>query len=310
MIRLVYAPDLVEETVLLAEARTPGAAWRAFRRERDRLYGLREEDQREERFGALHFLQFNALALHHVIEHAITERSDICERVGVGRILRAVRRTDEGADLVDRVVPDGGASEPLLVLRLRPATLLDPPSLRALLRHELTHVSDMLDPAFGYERTLPSSDDGPSGDNILRDRYRVLWDVTIDARLARAGLGCEDARSIRRQEFAAAFPMLGDCAGDAFDAWFEQCRPTHAALVAFARSPGGGEHSEVTDSGRCPLCRFPVASLDGLPERLSAGAAAAIREDHPAWSVARGLCSQCFDLYEARDAAGHSGRGR
>jgi hypothetical protein len=67
--------------------------------------------------------------------------------------------------------------------------------VRVLLRHELMHVADMLDPAFGYERSLPTSDDGPSADNIVRDRYRVLWDVTIDGRLARAGLAHPDARA-------------------------------------------------------------------------------------------------------------------
>ena len=39
---------------------------------------------------------------------------------------------------------------PRIVVRLRPQSLLDPEALRTLLRRELLHVADMLDPAFGY----------------------------------------------------------------------------------------------------------------------------------------------------------------
>jgi hypothetical protein len=53
------------------------------------------------------------------------------------------------------------------------------------------------------------------------------------------------------------------------------------------------------DSGRCPLCRFPVGALDASPERLSPAALDAIRADFPAWTIERGLCTQCLDLYEA-----------
>ena len=134
----------------------------------------------------------------------------------------------------------------------------------------------------------------------MRDRYRVLWDVTIDGRLARAGLGSDRVRGARWQEFMETFSMLGDRGRDLFDDWFDRIRPTHAALVAFARAPNGTGSTNPDDSGRCPLCRFPVAALDRQPERLSVGGVAAIRDDYPTWSIEQGLCSQCLDLYEAR----------
>ena len=40
MIAITYAPDLVEEAVLLAERTLTACEARTFRRERDRLYGL------------------------------------------------------------------------------------------------------------------------------------------------------------------------------------------------------------------------------------------------------------------------------
>jgi hypothetical protein len=209
------------------------------------------------------------------------------------------------------------------VLRLRPRTLFDPQTLRALLRHELMHVADMLDPTFGYQRSLPRSDDGPSGDNLVRDRYRVLWDVTIDGRLARAGRDrCsvrlppsreasadyrnpggggqpDPTRNARWQEFAATFSMRGDEGRSVFEEWFDHVHPTHARLAEFARAPlGSGTAGAHT--GRCPLCRFPTAALDPRPERLSPATLAAIHDHHPSWNIEQGLCRQCLDLYEAR----------
>lgn len=309
MMRLTYDPALVEEAVLLAERVAPRAEALAFRRERDRVYETADPEQREASFRSLHLQWFVRLALHDIVEQVVAERADIADRVGEGRVLRALARREEGADLVDQVAPGAVDSRPILVVRLRPTTLFEPEALGALLRHELMHVADMLDPAFGYERSLPNSDDGPSGDNILRDRYRVLWDVTIDGRLTRArhdpcSVWLPDqpnpTRDARWQEFAATFSMLGDGCQEGFDEWFNRVEPTHARLLAFAREPGGRHTIAVADAGRCPLCRFPVASLDPRPDRLSAATQTAIRVSHPAWHIEQGLCAQCLDLYEAR----------
>ncbi|MBI3264494.1 MAG: hypothetical protein HYZ58_15310, partial [Acidobacteria bacterium] len=175
MIRLTYDPELVEEAVLLAEARSSRRDAGAFRRDRDRIYDLADADQREASFRSLHLCWFTRMGLNRVIEQALRERPDIARVLSTGRVVRARARGDEGADLVDHVIPGELAPRPMLVLRLRPATLVAPDALGGVLRHELMHVADMLDPLFGYQRTLPSSDGGHSHDNILRDRYRVLW---------------------------------------------------------------------------------------------------------------------------------------
>ncbi|OFW16918.1 MAG: hypothetical protein A3F69_05370 [Acidobacteria bacterium RIFCSPLOWO2_12_FULL_66_10] len=310
MIRLSYDPELVEEAVMLAESAMPPEEAGAFRRERDRLYGIVEPQQREAAFRSLHLGWFTRIGLHESIGTVVAAREDLAQRLDEGRVLRAVARNEEGADLVDHVAASAVEDRPILVLRLRPATVLDPDRVRALLHHELTHVADMLDPAFGYERSLPSSDDGPSGDNIQRDRYRVLWDVTIDGRLARSLRADQPgaSRDARWREFAATFSMLGDACRSAFNAWFDCAHPTHAELVAFALAPAGSETTR--NSGRCPLCRFPVASLDPRPDRLSPATVTAIGEHHPSWDVAQGLCSQCLDLYEARyGETSHAGCG-
>lgn len=301
MIDTTYAPDLVEEAVLLAERSVPRDTFRGFRRERNAVYDIADPERRDAAFREAHLRWFVRLGLHRPVEEAIEERGELSGRVAQVRVLRALTRQEEGADLFDRALPDAaGRRQPLLALRLRPSLLLDAEPLCALLRHELMHVADMLDPAFGYERSLPPSDDGPSADNIVRDRYRVLWDSTIDGRLARAGLAHPNARAARCREFAATFSMLGDRAGHTFDEWFDRIVPTHQAVAAFALNPPGplGDHRGGT--GRCPLCRFPVASLDRHPERLTAAARSLIEREYPSWSIDRGLCPQCLDLYEAQ----------
>jgi hypothetical protein len=162
----------------------------------------------------------------------------------------------------------------------------------------------MLDPEFGYRRELPPSTDGPSADNILRDRYRVLWDTTIDGRMARAGRAPATARESRWQEFANTFGMLEDECLVAFERWFAEDHPAHEDILAFATSPAEGAH--VRTAGRCPLCRFPVVALDSRADTMSDEVVAIIRSEQPSWSLSQGLCSQCFDLYEARHEKRHT----
>ena len=301
-IQLGYAPDLVEEAVLLAERTMAAVDVRAFRSERDAIYLIAAAQIREPAFQSVHWTWFIRLGLNRVLEQVIDERTSISRRLLRGLVRRAHTGRDEGGDLIDRVVSNGllvpTPDTPTLLLRLRPRTLLDPVSLRTLLHHELTHVEDMLDPAFGYERALPASDDGPSADVILADRYRIVWDSSIDGRLVRSGLAAQGARDARWNEFSTVFAMLGDKCSAVFERWFCGERPTHAAIVAFITMPS----PDTQGAKRCPICRFPVASLDPRAAHLSKAVVDAIRVEHPQWTIEHGLCLQCLDLYEARHA--------
>jgi hypothetical protein len=255
MSAIVYAPDLVEEAVLQAERAMPAAAACRFRHQRNRLYEMADADARERGFRALHVWWFARLGLNRPIDEALADQSGVLERVSGCRVSRAISGRDEGADLVDVCRAEGhsGDAKPTLSIRVRPSLLLDPESLRLLLAHELMHVADMLDPVFQYERTLPSSDEGPSMDNLVRDRYRILWDVTIDGRLARRDRARPGARALRQREFTTAFGAQSDRAAQIFDDWFDRVRPTHHALVAVATTcqfANEGHHENVAGSGR------------------------------------------------------------
>jgi hypothetical protein len=94
-----------------------------------------------------------------------------------------------------------------------------------LLRRELRHVADMLDPAFGDEPHLPAGS-SRTHEPLLRDRYRTAWSATIDGHLVRAGKLDTGARERPWAEFAAIFGTLDVAAPAAlFDNPPNPCAP-------------------------------------------------------------------------------------
>jgi hypothetical protein len=197
-----------------------------------------------------------------------------------------------------------------VAIRIRPGTLADERRALEFLRRELLHVSDMLDPAFGYEPRLPRSPTGPPEDRLVRDRYAVLWNCSVDGRLAGSGRLGGEARLRRLAEFAQAFACLGDSVATCFERIFTGPRPIHSVLVALASDPEsafGMSRAGHRIARRCPLCAFPAAALEPAPDRLPESVAGAIRSEFPSWTPARGICRQCADLYRARSAGGGCG---
>lgn len=224
-----YDARLVEEAVAMAVRRLLPETRAAFHGDRDSVYDVKDPDEREVRFHRLHARWFARLGLGRPLETALAEQPVVTASVGGCDVLGATSRQQECADLWSG---SGSAAGMRLVVRLRPASLAEPETLLPLLRHELMHVGDMLDPAFGYERSLPAADaDVP--ENLLRDRYRVVWDVTIDGRLSHARLTDSARRAARFAEFARAFPRLGARAEEAFARWFDDPCPRHHAIVEF-----------------------------------------------------------------------------
>lgn len=304
-----YEPGLVEEAVLVAPRGQPEE--RAFRRERDLLYEIRDAEARETAFRKFHVAWFQRLDLGRPVGQALGEQPAIAAGTKRCRIAPARSRQEEGAELFVRAVAAGrsGPSCRWVVIRLRPQALSAPDALLQFLRHELFHIADMLDSRFGYEPHLPPSPAGPAHERLLQDRYRVLWDTVIDGRLARLGWAPAAVRAERLRDFLRAFPMLGPRTEEAFARFFDGATCAHADLVAFAaRSDSLGEESpqprppspKPRPGERCPLCRFPTHAFEADPLGLSAEVIGNILADFPAWEPAHGLCRQCADLYRAR----------
>jgi len=238
--RVEIDPGLVEEAVLLAvEAATPGER-RRFRLERDPLYVIADPEEKEAAFRALHARWFNSLRLSERLFEALGEQPSLQRSASRCLVLPAPSSKEEGADLHEdrQPRPTSAAPTPALIVRLTARTLVDGAALLALLRRELMHAADMLDPAFGYEKALPAPDGGAIHGRIIRERYRVLWDITIDGRLAARGALPAGAEERRRREFLTAFPAPASEVEAAFQRFFEGPRPTHAELAAFATDGG------------------------------------------------------------------------
>jgi hypothetical protein len=282
-------PALVEESVLLASDAALPAVRRRYRRERNAVYEIAEWEAREAAFQELDSRWFGRLGLWSPLLGLLREFDSVLGRVSRCLVLMAGQSREEGADL-----HDSRGTAPTLAVKLTPRSLLDFGRTAPLLRSELLHVEDMLDPAFGYERDLSSFEVDPVFEKLLRDRYRVVWDASVDGRLAGRGRLPEGGEARRRREFLATFSMLGTDVETEFERFFHGRRPTHGELLSFARSVEG------RGAGRCPLCRFPTARFRGDEEPLDPLVVEAIRRDFPEFLPSQGICVQCADLYEAR----------
>ncbi len=310
-ISMIWDSSLVEKAVLAVSDALALDVQQRFHRERDAAYDVCGPEDRDAAFDRLHRAWFVSLGLAQPVERALRELPLLTSRVAECRIAPAATRAQEQADLFDRGTPaapvtreltlETGAPSPALValVRLRPESFVDVDRLLQILRHEFRHLADMVDPAFGYRRTLPTSDLGPAYERVLRDRYRTVWDATIDGRLAANGLASRGVRERRCADFARVLPGRQDDLQERFARWFDEPHPTHEAIVDFVLRPGGGSAAGA-DAGRCPVCRFPTARTDVDAGRLSEALVGRIRVDRPSWRPADGLCLQCEDLYRAR----------
>ncbi len=235
-----FDPRLVEAAVLAATRRPPAPD--DFHAERDTIYQVAEPERREAAFQALHACWFTRLGLDRPFRGALAEQPAIAAGCARWLVAQARGRREEAADLL--IAPDVG---PTLLVRVTPETVTAPEMLWRLLRRELLHVADMLDPTFGYEAALPPDAAGPGRERVVRESYRVLWNAWVDGRLVRQGALPATARGERFADFARVFPHLGAGAEAVFGRVFDGPRLTHAALVAFA---AGGPEGAPPDAGR------------------------------------------------------------
>ena len=274
--RITYDPGLVEEIVFLL-AGADEARWRERLRRINPLYECDDHDRAipEAALGL-----FRDWGMARLCEEALAPAA----AVGQGLVVRSHRPGDEGADLL---VGD----ERSVILRLAPPRFLEPDALRRFLRHEMQHVVDMLDPGFGYRPELKASGDTHAERELVRGRYRVLWDVAIDV-VAPSPVAPE----LRELQVARAFSALDEekrvrLVGLVRD----PANRKHATLAAAARDPWealGEERSTLPTAGQpCPLCGFPTHAWDDAPP------ADAILCDFPDWNESSGACRQCADIY-------------
>ena len=215
--------------------------------------------------------------------------------------LRAFKGEEEGAQLSE--------GRGMLGIRIRTATFLDEAASAYLLRHELTHIQDLLDPSFHHDPLSPLAQETPSEESLLRDRYRTLWDLSVDGRLERRGQLPPEMRERRAAEFRSLFPSLDEeNAAEVFGVLWSGPRPSDPELRRMVKgaqelcaclgiplpAPAAASRPPLRPGGApCSLCRFTTFEWS----EVTPGLTQAVRADYPAWTPSQGLCTQCANRY-------------
>ncbi len=297
--RLLFDDDLVEGVVqLCAAGKRPGVPplqVRRFHAERERCYQVLDPDERATAFARVHLSWFTEWGLDKFLAGAAGRFAVLAGRLAALAFRQARGKNDEGAELYC----DAGGQRRGMV-SLRPERFDDEPSLARFLHHELAHLADMVDEMFGYSPDLERTGQTASQLRLTRERYRVLWAVSIDGRLIRRGLETVADEARRRAEFERAFAFLPeDRRGELFAALWSGRLATHGELLELASDPRGlqGSHAPVPGAD-CPLCGFPAFEWTGAAS-LKPAARDRIRAEFPAWRETDAVCARCAEMYNA-----------
>ena len=195
-----------------------------------------------------------------------------------------------------------------LGVKIKIATLLDSELCAYFLRHELTHITDILDSTFAYDTSCPLSEISQSEESLFRDRFRTLWDLSVDGRLERKGVLPVDIREKRTAEFRALFQTLDDkTAEKVFLALWNGTRPSNeefrrmvkgvASLCSTLKIPSvifDDDGSNFAYHGSpCSLCLFPTHEWAEKTDKLCIE----VKKEFPEWDFSQGICSQCANRY-------------
>jgi hypothetical protein len=297
--QLRYDEDFIEAAAFLCTSGrrkgVPSLQITRFHRERERLYSILDPDERNTAFFKLHLDWFREWGLEKLLTDVFDEFPLLSRRLSLLAVRQTRGKNDEGAELY---VNEAGQRS--AILALRPESFERDAVLADYLRHEFTHLHDMLDPAFGYAPTLDLPGLNGAQQRLARERYRLLWDITIDGRLAAAGHTPMAPRERHAEAFARGYCFWEEQRrAETFAALWSNGAPRHAEFLALIADPRGlREAHRPAPGASCPLCDFPTFSWAEAPALVPA-ITCRISAEFPAWHPEHGLCSRCLETYQA-----------
>jgi len=310
-LEILYDQQLVDDIVYkgLAEKERVGdlELYNEYHEKRDAIYDI-EQEKRSKKFKEHDKEFFNRLGYDGYVAEMFDEFPDIKETVEEVHVRRATTRQNEGSNVVDE-----GRK---IIIRLYPELFIDGKEIRKVMRHELKHVSDMMDEGFGYR--VETFNCSPMEERIIRDRYRLFWDIYVDGRLVNKGLETTATREERKREFDSFFSKIPEetrelifkkiwDAEETFthDRMMELSKDVNKVLVLAAGSSSGeGLVEETKKLGplpgtTCPLCGFP--SFDWVEEVAEDEEVVKfLKKDFPDWEPHDGVCSRCAEYYKIK----------
>lgn len=307
---VIVQPELMERVVFEAARREP-ALQHEYERQFARCYESGGPDARDAAFRALHERWFGELGLRRFLFEIMDEFPHVYE--SVGRVVFALAPAPK-AQSVDLY---GAPGRFTVAVAMAVKMILDAEVARYWLRHELMHVDDMLNPEFGYDKAALPGGPTAAARNLARDRFAVLWAMSVDVRLAAKSQLPTGVRDRRRREFSLAFGRSQNVPADeAFDRQWNgpiMMKPTHRALLSLSGTLAGDRAS--TDPNQsmelqpqpnrapipgalCPACSFPT--FDWASQDTLRAIGDVVAAELPSWDPAYGLCRRCAELYRSR----------
>ncbi len=312
-----YDSFLIEEVVFQEVKRRERTSdfnlFETYHRQANPIYEKFSLAEREAKFEKLHKRLFLKLGFGKICDETIAEVHGLRSKIEAVIIRKAITEREEEADLSKDLKSIG--------IKILIKRFLNPSDLQKLLRHELKHVSDMLDKQFGYESREKLIVYSPEEENIIRDRYRILWDIYIDSRLIREGKKTISDKHGRYQEFEAYYQKIPDSHRiSIFENIWQGEKLTHDQILEMAKDTGKlmlrfGAHlstGEVPDlellkkkiklpGSLCPLCRFPTYNSIDEIDRLDESVIKLIQEDYSDWQAEEGACERCIESYALKE---------
>lgn len=297
--RLHFDDDFLESAVFVcASGRrkgVPSLLVARFQHEREKLYRIADPDERNAAFFQFHLRWFREWSLEDFLAKIAREFPYLDPALKLLAFRKARGKQDEAAELY--VNPETGRHG---VVAFRCERFEDDELLARFLRHEFTHLHDMVAPGFGYAPKLHAPGITATQHKLARERYRLLWDITIDARLARAGHPVNSTFEKHRNLFDRAYSFWpGPRRDETFAVLVNDHQPTHAKLAALAADPRDLAHAERPQPGAaCPLCGFPTFHW-AEEDTFDSAMIAQIGRNFPTWTPPQSACLRCHETYEA-----------
>ena len=234
------------------------------------------------------------------------------ERIMEVHVKRAINKVDEGSNVLNRI-----SGKPMIEMRVLASRFCNPEEaqeLDAFLIQEFMHAKDMVDPEFDYEDAfIPGN---PSIKNMITARFRLLWNMYVDSRLARAGIISTMPREARYREFDNFYRKIPEKQRRGiFEGIWQTDKFTHEELLSMATDLESlmskyVDDAEISEEERdyihlqgspCPLCKFPTYNWVDDPESIcDEMVIEAIQIDFPDWENKDGGCDRCIEVYELR----------
>ncbi|MDP2644011.1 MAG: hypothetical protein Q8P24_03670 [Desulfobacterales bacterium] len=296
--KLTFESDFVESAVFLAirqnEAEGSGGSAKQWHTQRDKIYAVKDTQSRAKAFRELDEEWFIRLGLRQRFDSLLNVFPILEDTSLVIRIRRALSRKDEGSELYIQ-----GKVKTNLI-KFQTVRLFEADYLEKFLHHEWLRVSDMLDPVFQYSPHAALSGASELEDNLIRDRYRLLWEFYVSIRLLK--MGFRILTSLTRQK------QLMD---RAFSKWTAEAREKILWEIANQKHQTQSDFLKLAKDEKlmvplgqggllCPLCHFTSFDPADLSFQQNPMVIEEIKRDHPNWNIDWGICQNCFDLYQSK----------